>query len=84
MTLKRQIAVAVCAGLPLLPVAMSLARAQASADKPKFEVASVRENTNDDGKVMFGIQPGGRFTAITAPLLSFHPRYPGIGQPDPA
>jgi uncharacterized protein (TIGR03435 family) len=68
MTLKRHIAVGVCAALPLLPVAMSLARAQAPADKPKFEVASVRENTNDDGKVMLGIQPGGRFNAINAPL----------------
>ncbi len=40
----------------------------ASADKPKFEVASVRENTADDGKVMIGIQPGGRFNAVNVAL----------------
>ena len=38
-------------------------------DKPKFEVASVRENTNDDGKITIGIQPGGRFTAVGVPLV---------------
>ncbi len=67
MTLKRQITIAICAALPLLPFVLR-ARAQAPADKPKFEVASVRENTVDDGKVMFGIQPGGRFTTHNAPL----------------
>jgi uncharacterized protein (TIGR03435 family) len=36
--------------------------------KPKFEVASVRENTNDDGKIAVGIQPGGRFSAHNVPL----------------
>lgn len=44
------------------------AQAPAPADKPKFEVASVRENTADDGKVMIGIQPGGRFNAVNVPL----------------
>jgi uncharacterized protein (TIGR03435 family) len=39
-----------------------------AGDKPKFEVASVRPNTNDDGKVMFGIQPGGRFNVVNFPL----------------
>lgn len=59
-----------CAGL-LAPVELSRVRAQAPAapaDKPKFEVASVRENTADDGKVMIGIQPGGRFTAVNVAL----------------
>ena len=59
-----------CAGL-LAPVEFSRVRAQAPAvpaDKPKFEVASVRENTADDGKVMIGIQPGGRFTAVNVAL----------------
>jgi len=68
MTFKRRITVAVCTALPLLPLAITFARAQALADKPKFEVASVRQNTNDDGKITIGIQPGGRFTAVGVPL----------------
>ena len=47
-----------------------LAQTPPSGGRPKFEVASVRENTADDGKVMFGIQPGGRFTAINVPVGS--------------
>jgi uncharacterized protein (TIGR03435 family) len=63
--------VAIGAGLLLVRCASDLLRAQAppaSTDKPKFEVASVRQNTADDGKVMIGIQPGGRFTAVNVPL----------------
>ena len=63
-------ALLLCAGL-LAPVELARVRAQAPAapaDKPKFEVASVRENTVDDGKVMIGIQPGGRFTAVNVAL----------------
>ena len=59
------------AGLLLVPFAAALMRAQAppaGGEKPKFEVASVRENTANDGKVLFGIQPGGRFTTIGVPL----------------
>ena len=44
------------------------AQTPAPAEKLKFEVASVRENTADDGKVMIGLQPGGRFTAVNVPL----------------
>jgi bla regulator protein blaR1 len=62
--------------IPLLTARLVLApsfdarvRAQGTpADKPKFEVASVRQNTGDDGKVMIGIQPGGRFNAVNLPL----------------
>jgi uncharacterized protein (TIGR03435 family) len=68
MKLKRHVTTTVCTVLALLPFVMARTRAQAPGDKPKFEVASIRQNTADDGKVMFGIQPGGRFTAIGVPL----------------
>ena len=44
------------------------ARAQAAAGSPAFEVASVRPNKSGDGRVMLGVQPGGRFTATNVPL----------------
>lgn len=44
------------------------AQTPAATGKPKFEVASVRENKGDDGKVMIGLQPGGRFNAVNVPL----------------
>jgi uncharacterized protein (TIGR03435 family) len=66
--LKREITVFACVTLSLAPLFVVFARAQTPTEKPKFEVASVREHTNDDGKVLLGIQPGGRFNAINAPL----------------
>lgn len=56
-----------CASV-VAPVEFARVLAQAPTDKPRFEVASVRENTADDGKVMIGIQPGGRFTAVNVAL----------------
>jgi uncharacterized protein (TIGR03435 family) len=70
MTSTRLSFIALGAGLLLAPFASGVMRAQtvpAGTDKPKFEVASVRENPNNDGKVMIGIQPGGRFTAVNVP-----------------
>jgi uncharacterized protein (TIGR03435 family) len=59
------------AGLLLMPLASSVMRAQSTpavTDKPKFEVAAVRENTRNERKVMILIQPGGRFTVVGAGL----------------
>jgi uncharacterized protein (TIGR03435 family) len=58
-------------GLSLLLISSSFVRAQSpvsTTEKPKFEVASVRPNTADDGKVMMGIQPGGRYNAVNVPV----------------
>jgi bla regulator protein blaR1 len=42
--------------------------AQAPAGSPTFEVASVKPNKSGDGRVMLGLQPGGRFTATNVTL----------------
>jgi uncharacterized protein (TIGR03435 family) len=69
MRLKHACGFTLCSVLALAPHEFARLRAQTpSADKPKFEVASVRENTSGDGKMSFGIQPGGRFTVVNLPL----------------
>jgi uncharacterized protein (TIGR03435 family) len=70
MTCQRVLIVVVCAAAALVAPSVADLRAQApapSSDMPKFEVASVRPNTSNDGKVMLGIQPGGRFNAVNVP-----------------
>jgi len=42
-------------------------RAQAPSTTLTFEVASVKPNKSGDGRVMLGMQPGGRFTATNVP-----------------
>ena len=44
------------------------APAQPATPAESFEVASVRPNKADDGRVTIGMQPGGRFTATNVPL----------------
>jgi uncharacterized protein (TIGR03435 family) len=46
---------------------MPILDAQATTN-PTFEVASVRPNKTGDGRVMLGLQPGGRFNATNVPL----------------
>lgn len=41
---------------------------QAQAPAPAFEVASIKPNKSNDGRIMLGMQPGGRFTATNATL----------------
>jgi uncharacterized protein (TIGR03435 family) len=43
-------------------------RAQGPTTGPTFEVASVKPNKSGDGRVMIGMQPGGRYTATNVPL----------------
>ncbi len=53
-------------GLAVNVIAQTMAPAE---PKPKFEVASVRENTSGSNQVSIGMQPGGRFTAVNMPLV---------------
>jgi uncharacterized protein (TIGR03435 family) len=40
----------------------------ARGGRPSFEVAAVKINNSNDGRVMIGMQPGGRYTATDVPL----------------
>ena len=61
-------------GLIVVAIATSLAvnviaQAPPTETRPKFEVASVRENTSGSNQVSIGMQPGGRFGASNIPLV---------------
>jgi uncharacterized protein (TIGR03435 family) len=60
------IVVAMIAGLAVRVIT----QATASEERPKFEVASVRENTSGSNQVSIGIEPGGRFGAYNLPLVT--------------
>jgi uncharacterized protein (TIGR03435 family) len=68
--MTRLILTAACAAfvsLMFLPLAHLNAQSTSSDDKA-FEVATVRPNKGGDGRVMLGVQPGGRFTATNVPV----------------
>jgi uncharacterized protein (TIGR03435 family) len=47
---------------------------------PRFEVASIRPNKSGDGRVMIGMQPGGRYTATNVPLRQLIVQAYGVQQ----
>src|SRR5262245_33081242 len=67
MSMKSYVPHSVFWGLALAAIGPAIVAAQ-NADRPKFEVASVRPNTSADGKISIGVQPGGRFNAVNVPL----------------
>ncbi|HZR24451.1 MAG TPA: TIGR03435 family protein [Vicinamibacterales bacterium] len=46
----------------------AFAAATLAQGTPQFEVASIKPNNSGDGRVMMGMQPGGRFTASNVSL----------------
>jgi uncharacterized protein (TIGR03435 family) len=64
---------------------ISRLRAQSSAtpttNSPAFEVASVKQNTSGENRMMINIQPGGGFRAIGAPLRELMGMAYGTPQP---
>ena len=67
---SRPVVLALLATAGLGAVVQLQAQTQAQASGPSFEVASVKPNKSGDMRVMFGMQPGGRFTATNAPLVA--------------
>jgi uncharacterized protein (TIGR03435 family) len=62
--------IGVTIGAPMLALAAGQSqRADAPAQpQPQFEVASIKPNKSGDGRMMMGVQPGGRLNAINVTL----------------
>ena len=50
------------------PAAAAASQAGPTQSSQQFEVASIKPNKSNDGRVMIGVQPGGRFTATNVTL----------------
>ena len=55
------------------------AQAQASEQRPTFEVASIKQNTSDERR-SFGVQPGGRLVVRNAALRHLIPAAYGMAE----
>ncbi len=66
--MKRQILIAAACATFVVPAFLQGPILDAQTLAKTFEVASVRPNKSGDGRVMFGLQPGGRFTASNVTL----------------
>ena len=53
---------------PNAPAAAGASQAGPTQSSQQFEVASIKPNKSNDGRVMIGVQPGGRFTATNVTL----------------
>ena len=65
---KRILSAAFAAAVVAIPSAQQGGAPAAGGKSPQFEVASIKPNNSGDGRVMIGMQPGGRFTASNVPL----------------
>lgn len=61
-------AAAAAFAIPMLLAGSPLRAQTPAAESLAFEVASVKPNKTGDGRIMLGMQPGGRFTATNVPL----------------
>src|SRR5687768_16305064 len=53
--------------LVLIATAVTV-RAQSDAERPRFDVASVKPNKNSEGVIRFAVQPGGRMVLTDIPV----------------
>jgi bla regulator protein blaR1 len=67
--------------VPVILSSRSAAPLAAQEASPAFEVASVKPNKSGDGRIMLGVQPGGRFNATGATLKMLIGMAYGAGQP---